>query len=397
MKVLFWISTGMIIYSYAIYPLILVLAASLRQVWEDLSFAVGRRDRRQRLQTNAMPYVSIVFSAYNEEAVIAEKVRNCAELDYPSDRLEILVGCDGCSDDTGKIARAGNLPNARILEFSERGGKPAMLNRLAQVEARGEILVLTDANTMLARDAVRMLLRHFSDPRIGCVSGELRLKTLDGSPVVEGLYWRYETFLKFLESRLNLLLGANGAIYAVRRKLFEKIPPNGVVDDFLVAMKVRQMGYRLLYDPEAIGYEGVAPSYGQEFARHVRIGAGNYHAIRYTLPLLMPTAGWVALSFWSHKIFRWLVPFALVIALFSALGLGIQDPLYAAIAAGGGVLIGLALIGYRLELHNIRRAVFSLPYYFMSMNLALLLGFVHFVTGKQGLTWQRTARDERLR
>ena len=394
MKALFWISVGMIAYTYAGYPLVLAFMASLRQVWKDLSFAIRRNERRQRPLADFAPHVSLVFSAYNEEAVIAEKMRNCAGLEYPKDRLEILVGCDGCSDRTADLARAANLPNARIFEFSDRAGKPAMLNRLAQ-EAKGEILVLTDANTMLGPDTVRMLVRHFSNPQIGCVSGELRLQTPDGTPAGEGLYWRYETFLKFLESRLNMLLGANGAVYAIRRSLFAAIPPQGIVDDFLVAMSIRETGHRLVYDTEAVGYEQVAPSFRQEFSRRVRIGAGNYHAIRYTLPLLMPSAGWIAFSFWSHKIMRWFVPFALITAFLSAVGLGWRDPWYGAIAGGAAFLAFLAFIGYRLELRNVRRAVFSLPYYFMSMNLALLLGFVRFLNGRQGLTWQRTARENR--
>ena len=395
MKALFWISVGMIVYCYAIYPLILILFASVQQVWEDLSFAIGRKDRRQRALPDFLPSVSLIFSAYNEETVILEKMRNCAETEYPQNRLEILVGCDGCSDRTADLARTAQLPNARIFEFSDRGGKPAMLNRLAK-EARGEILVLTDANTMLDSNAVRMLVRHFSNPRVGCVSGELRLQTPDGSPVAEGLYWRYETFLKFLEGRLNLLLGANGAVYAMRKSLFTAIPPQGIVDDFLVAMRIRKAGHRLIYDTEAVGYERVAPSLRHEFSRHVRIGAGNFHALRYTLPLLAPSAGWVAFSFWSHKILRWLVPFALLAAFISAFGLAFEDPWYGAIAAGGGLLAFLALVGYRLELRNVRRAVFSLPFYFLSMNLALLLGFVRFLSGRQGLTWQTTVREEHL-
>ena len=394
MKALFWISVGMIAYTYAIYPLVLVAMASLRQVWDDLSFAIRRKERRQRIAADFTPHVSLVFSAYNEEAVIAEKMRNCGSLEYPKERLEILVGCDGCSDRTAEFAQAANLPNAKIFNIPERGGKPAMLNRLGQ-QARGDILVMTDANTMLKPDAVQMLVRHFANPQVGCVSGELRLKTPDGAPAGEGLYWRYETFLKFLESRLNMLLGANGAVYAIRKTLFAGVPPQGIVDDFLIAMRVRAKGHRLIYDTEAVGYETVAPSLGQEFSRHVRIGAGNFHAIRYTLPLLMPSAGRVAFSFWSHKIFRWLVPFALITTFVSALGLSFQDPWYGATAVGVLLLTGLALVGYRLELHNARWAVFSFPYYFMSMNLALLLGFVRFLTGRQGLTWQRTAREGR--
>ena len=159
-------------------------------------------------------------------------------------------------------------------------------------------------------------------------------------------------------------------------------------------MRVRETGHAIIYDPEAIAHEEVAASLQQEFSRHIRIGAGNFHALRYTAGFLSPSAGRIAFSFWSHKVFRWLVPFALLLAFFSAVGLA-QDPLYAILVAAGGLLACLAFVGYQLELRNVHRAVFSLPYCFISMNLALLLGFMRFLNGSQGLIWQRTAREER--
>lgn len=399
---LFWVSAGLALYTYAVYPLLLVLLASLHQLWGDLRFAASRGNRR-RAFSEARPSVSLLFAAYNEEAVIVQKMENCRAIEYLPDKLEILVGCDGCSDRTAELARAAAVPGARVFDegpFAQRSGKPEVLNRLVK-EARGELVVFSDANTMLNPGAVSLLARHFTDPRIGCVCGELRLVSPDGSPKPEGLYWRYEVFLKFLESRLNLLLGANGGVYAIRRELFTPLPKQAIIDDFLVAMRIRDAGHCVIYDPEAVAYEEAAAGVPEEFRRRIRIGAGNYHALRFTARLLSPTAGAVFFSYWSHKVIRWLVPFALPVAFVSAVALALQGEdggdgrlFYAACALAGAMLAVLGVIGYRLELKNVHRSLFSVPYYFLSMNLALFLGFVRFVSGSQTAVWLRTPREK---
>lgn len=392
MKFVFWISVAVAGYTYAVYPLLLFLLAGLHQMCRDLRFAFSRGERRRHREPAGYPLVSLIFSAYNEEEIMARKMANCAALDYPRERIEVLVGCDGCSDGTAAVARSAGLPNARILEYSPRSGKLLVLNRLVE-EARGEFVVFSDASTLLEPEAVRSLLRHFADPAVGCVCGDMRLFSPAGAPQVEGLYWRYEVFLKFLESRLGMLLGANGGVYAIRRRLYAPLPRQAIVDDFLVAMNIRAGGFRLVYDPEAVAYEEVAPGLGDEFRRRTRIGAGNFHALRLTAGLLSPLAGRVAFSYWSHKICRWLVPFALVSALLSALWLA-RQPFYLACAAallGSG---GLALIGHRLARRNRHSRWLAPLYYFFSMNLALLIGFFRFLRDTQGSVWERTARAE---
>ena len=392
LEVIFWTSTALVVYTFFLYPVLLLLLASGHQVWRDLRFAVNRRNRRSRQKDAEPPRVSVVFAAYNEAAVIAEKMKNCADLDYPEGYLEIVVGCDGCSDQTAEIARMQRLSNARILEFDQRRGKPATLNDLV-AEAKGEIIVFSDANTILDPGAIRSLVRHFSDSRTGCVCGEIRFFSRDGNTPTEGVYWRYEVFLKFLESRLNALLGANGALFAIRKRLFSALPPEGIVDDFLIAMQIRAKGHQVVYDPEAICREETAQSVGHEFKRRVRIAAGNFHALRFTWRLLSPTAGLIAFSYWSHKVSRWIVPFALVFAGVSAAALS-ANPFYVASLCLGIIVAALALVGRYLELRNIYRAIFSVPYYFFSMNLALLLGFLRFLNGQQTSVWDRTARGQ---
>lgn len=393
MKTLFWVGACFVLYAYVGYPILLLALASLRQLAADIAFAAGRRERRHRLGP-ARFSVSLVFSAHNEAAVIAEKLRNTAALDYPPDQLEILIGCDGCTDETAALARSSGLPNCRVFEFEERSGKPAMLNRLVP-EARGEIVVFCDANTMISPDAIACLVRHFSSPEVGCVCGELRLRSPEGTIRSEGLYWRYETFLKFLESRLNMLVGANGGLFAIRRELFRPLPQHAIIDDFLIAMQIRAAGKRVLYDPEAVASEAAAEP-AQEFRRRVRIGAGNFYALRYTWRMLNPAAGLVALAYWSHKVFRWTVPFAVAASLFAAVMLA-AHPFYAACLVAAAALAVLTACEHRLLRAGRSHRLLSIPYYFVSMNLALFLGLVRCLRGTQTVVWSPTARDQEKR
>ncbi|HEY7286741.1 MAG TPA: glycosyltransferase family 2 protein [Vicinamibacterales bacterium] len=390
MRLIFWCSAGVLLHTYAVYPVLLVVLGSVRQLASDLRFGLTRRTRRVKRRDADAPRVSIVFAAHNEESVIARKMANCASLEYPIERLEVLVGCDGCTDSTAARARAAATENVVVHEFGDRSGKPAILNRLMPL-ASGDVVVFCDANTEIEPDAIHTLVRHFRQPDIGCVCGELRLRSRDGGAMGEQLYWRYETLLKFLESRSNMLIGANGALFAIRRSLFAPIPTDGIVDDFLIALNVRAAGHRIVYEPEAVAWEEAAPSARHEFRRRVRIGAGNFFALRHTWRLLSPTAGRVALAFWSHKVCRWLVPLALAAMQISAFTLA-REPFYGMTASLFGVLGLLALLGHRLDARAQYWAPASIPYYFASMNLALLLGLVAFLRGTQTIVWAPTAR-----
>jgi cellulose synthase/poly-beta-1,6-N-acetylglucosamine synthase-like glycosyltransferase len=388
---IFAVSVGLIVYTYFVYPLILLVLAGVKQFSRDLRFGLGRRNRRSLRRSAACPKVSIVFAAHNEAAVIRQKMRNLKAVEYPADQLEILVGCDACTDATARLARDAALPNARVYEFAERGGKPAVLNRLVPL-ATGELIIFCDANTMFEPGTLFSVVRHFEDPKVGCVCGELRLQAISGKTSSEGFYWRYETLLKFLESRLNMLVGANGAVLGIRRPLFAPIPANGIIDDFLVAMHVRGEGHHVVYDPEAVGWEEVAPNVRQEFRRRVRIGTGNFNALRYTWRMLSPLAGSIAFSYWSHKVCRWLVPLALCGSFVSAAALAPGNLLFAACLAAGVGILALGWAGYRLDLRERYWAPCSIPYYFLSMNLALFLGLLRFLRGRQSLIWSPTGR-----
>jgi len=390
MQTLFWIGAGIVLYAYIGYPVLLIALACLHQITTDILFAAGRRERRHRPDRKTLS-VSLVFAAHNEAAVIAEKMRNTAALDYPAEKLEVIIGCDGCTDRTVQLARLARLPNCRVLDFQERSGKPAILNRLVP-EAHGDLIVFCDANTMIKPNAIERLVRHFASPEVGCVCGELRLLCPEGKVRNEGAYWRYETFLKFLESRLNMLVGANGGLFAIRRELFQPLPQHAIIDDFLIAMQIRGTGKRVLYDPEAVACEAASDE-TQEFRRRVRIGAGNFYALQYTWRMLNPAAGLIALAYWSHKLLRWAVPFAMGLSLFAAVMLAFK-PFYAVCLCAAAALTGLIACQHRLLQSGRSNRLLSIPYYFVSMNLALLLGLVRCLRGTQTLVWTPTLRPE---
>jgi len=331
----------------------------------------------------------MVIAAYNEEKVISDKLENCLAIDYPKDKFEIIVGSDGSSDRTNEIVSSYEASGVKLINYTDRRGKTSVLNRTIP-QAGGEIVVLSDANSMYEPDAVRKLVRHFVYERIGAVCGKLVLRTRDKKQVEEGLYWKYECVLKSMESDLGALLGANGGIYAIRRELFEPIPDGTIVDDFVIAMKVKEKGFDVIYDQEAIAYEDAAHDVKAEFTRRIRIGAGCFQAIPLTRSLLNPKRGFVAFAYWSHKILRWNVPFFLIAAFVSNMLL-LGNPFYLFLFILQSLFYTFALIGHVL---NRRRSgkIFSIPYYFGSMNLALLFGFFRFITKTQKVTWKRTER-----
>jgi len=385
--VIFWVSAALVLYTFAVYPLLLIALAAISQMLRDLKFAARRHNRRIG-RARGRADVSILICAHNEQDVIAARLDNCAALDYSAGSVEILLGCDGCSDSTARIAMQAGVPGLRVFEFP-RAGKAETLNRLMPM-ARGDIVVFSDANTEFDRCAVSALVRHFEDPAVGCVCGELRLRPGPGGAQAEGLYWRYETVLKFFESRLNLLPGANGGIFAIRRELYEPLPAGTIVDDFAIAMRIRARGRRVVYDPEAAAFEDVSGP-RQEFHRRVRIGAGNVHVLTRTWRMLSPTAGGIAFSYWSHKVLRWIAPAAMAAALVSALSLCRELP-YAIAAALGVGAVAMGTAGYMASRRGVRGGVCTALFYFLAMNAALLAGAMAYIFGRRYTAWAPTAR-----
>jgi cellulose synthase/poly-beta-1,6-N-acetylglucosamine synthase-like glycosyltransferase len=383
---LFWICFSGVTYAYLGYPLI---------VWMISRFYSDPVSRFDFVQPQAeWPFVSIVIAAYKEEKVILPRLINATLLDYPADRLEILVGVDGMEDCTGDLVGEFEDSRVRLVQYPVRRGKASVLNDTVPL-ARGEIVVFSDANTMTRSDSIKQLVRHFRDERVGAVCGRLELIDPGSGQNVDGIYWKYENFLKGCEGRINGLLGVNGGIYALRRNLYQPLPANAIVDDFLVGMRVHLNGRRLIYDPTAIALEETPTTIGQEFHRRTRIGAGGFQSLQWLWPLLAPSRGWIAFTFWSHKVFRWLCPLFMIGCLVANIGLAAR-PIYRVLLIGqlGFYFTAVVGMGWLTEIRLPR--LLRLPGMFVSMNVALLVGLWRSLIGIRGGTWKRTERTEPL-
>jgi len=375
MLLLFWLSVAALLYSYFIFPLILRIFVTPKPV--------------SRVQPENLPSVDIIIAAYNEEACIKARIENALSQDYAGE-LQILVASDGSQDSTGQIIDSFEDIRVKAFNFEVNRGKISVLNDLV-AKSTADLLVFTDANTDFNSDAVTILVESFSG-NVGAVSGELILETEDGNQNLDGLYWRYEQFLKKCESELGSLLGANGAIYALKRELYLPLPTDTIVDDFCIVMNVKKQGFDVLYNDQAIAKEEVAPSLEDEVGRRIRIGVGNYKAFFANLWALSPSQGLLSWCFWSHKVLRWFAPHLLLLALISnamLLDIGffrltfIAQVLFYTIAWHG-----------QKKIHKGQkvRGIVAIVSFFVSMNVALGQGFVRFCKGHKSGGWKRTAR-----
>ena len=373
------IAFGLLAYTYGGYFLLVSLLGPI----------VRRIRHCHRMDEQSRPLVSMVVSLHNEEKHIAQRIANFEALDYPAEQKELLIGDDCSTDRTRAIIREQMAQNSQIrfFPFDTHQGKTAVMNTLVP-QAKGEIIAFTDGNTFYAPDSLHKMVRHFADNKIGSVSGRLILKSATGVNTDDG-YWKYETLLKRLEGRLGVVLGANGGIYALRKKLFRPLKSDVIqIDDFIWPVSVYNHGYRGVYEPDAIANEEASPYVEAEFRRKIRIGTGNYRALVECWPLLLPWKGWIAFSFWSHKVLRWFAPFLLIALLVTNALLREYRWLFCAqcacyLAAGLGVF-------FSKQSHLLAK-VLRVPYYFVGSNIALLIGFYKCVTGRQKATWTQKA------
>lgn len=381
--VLFCLSAGGVAYAYLIYPALLWSAARL----------FGRERAVPHSDDARLPSMAFLIAAHDEQAVIAQRIENILALDYPADRMEVWIASDGSTDQTAHIVSTFAGRGVRLLDFPARRGKASVLND-AFTQLTAEIVLLSDANTCTDGDAARKLVRWFDDPKIGAVCGKLVLNDPISGKNADGLYWRYETFLKRNESRLGALLGSNGAIYAIRRQLFCPIPPNTIIDDFVIPLLAkRQSGCDIVFDSLAVAREETAPDVPGEFRRRSRIGAGGWQAIGLLWPLLNPARGWIAFTFLSHKLLRWICPFLLTFAFLASILLG-RSPVFRVLL---GIQVGfytVALLADWLPRRGVLGRLIKLVQMFAVMNLALLVGFFRWISMPQTGMWNRTRRHE---
>jgi cellulose synthase/poly-beta-1,6-N-acetylglucosamine synthase-like glycosyltransferase len=387
--ILFWVAALAVLHTYVLYPLLLILADGFEQARSAWRYISGSERRRAPAQLG-LPHVSVLIAAYNEASCIAQRIENLLAQDYPAEHLEILVGSDASTDGTDAIVQHYAARGVK-LSRGERAGKAGVLARLVCM-AKGEVLVLTDANTVFEKDAIRQLVQPLRDPAVGLVCGRLRLHSPMGAPIVESAYWKLESLLKLYESRRGCVMGANGGIYAVRKHLFPPLPAGTVVDDFVAALRVLQSGYEVRYEPEAVAHEEAAPGHSDEYRRRVRIAAGCFRALSHFRDLLAPRHGFMAFALWSHKVLRWLVPQALLVALLTNVILAPRSNLYGFLLLVQCAAYALAALGLLGTSPRHLRKLTDPAAHFVEMNAALLVGFFRFSRGTQGQTWAPTER-----
>ncbi len=381
MEIIFWGSIGLIAFSYAIYPFALLLAVKL--FGNNEVTLAGDYE---------LPDVAIVIAAFNEEKVIKARIENLLSLDYPTEKITVYIGSDGSTDETNDILKSFKVDRINIVIFEDNRGKASVLNDLVDLVGQPYI-IFSDANTCFESSAIKKIVRHFVDTSVGAVCGELHLYSDGGNGNnKDNIYWQYEQFLKRNETKLDALLGANGAIYAIKSELYVPIPENTIVDDFLIVMNIAKIKYRVIYDTEAIAHEEIAPSIADEIKRRIRIGTGNYQVFTRLFWLLNPFLGWRFFSYISHKVLRWFTPHLMLLTLMSNILL-LGDLYY-------NCLLVLQLAIYCVvyfakkesDKGNKIPSVVAFLVFFVSMNLALLKGFYKFTTSNAKGTWERTSR-----
>ncbi len=364
-SVIYWIAVALPLYAYIGYPLVLL----------GLGLILRRPVRKAPIE----PFLSLLIPAHNEARVIERKIRNSLTLDYPADRLEIVIASDGSTDETEAIARLfEDARRVRVIAFAKNRGKMAVLNAVVP-ELRGEIVVFSDASALLAPDSLRLLMRNFADPSVGAASGLYQVThpaevSIGAS---ENVYWKYETFLKTRESQLASTLGGHGQLHAIRKNLYPFPPSETINDDYVIPLSVLSQGFRAVYEPTALVYEEAREMTG--FARRIRIMTGNLQQLRHCplqpLPLFF---------FLSHKVCRLLAPFAMVAALVANLFL-VGSTAYDALLCAQLSFYSLAAFGLTGRL---RPRALTLPFYFCMVNAAAFFGLYHALIHRKSMSWK---------
>lgn len=375
LMILFWSSLILIVYTYGIFPL--------------LTFLRGILWRQPYQSADITPKVSLIIAAYNEAHSIGSKLDNILSLNYPRHQLEAIVASDGSSDGTDEIVRKYEDQGIRLLSRPRQGKAPAL--NAAVSASTGDILVFSDANSIYTPDAIRALVRPFADPQVGAVAGnQCYLKgSKNGAAVGERSYWQFDRNLKQAQSQAGNAISATGAIYAIRRSLFKKVP-EGVTDDFVTSTRAIAQGYRLVFAPDAVAYEPVAKTNDVEFGRKVRVITRGLRAVLVMRELLNPFRyGFYALQLFSHKVLRRLVVFPLITLLIVTPLLWERGLFYQLATLAQAVFYGCGGLGMVLSKTRFGRLkIFMLPSFFSMVNVASLLATVNVLRGHRITLWE---------
>ena len=391
LKITFWILLFIVFYAYVGYGILLYLLIKIRR----LAGLSGKKD----IDHNYEPDVTLFIAAYNEKDFVAEKIKNSRELDYPAHKLHMVWVTDGSDDGTPGLLK--EYEGVEVHHLPQRNGKIGAMNRGIKL-IKTPIVVFCDANTLLGKESIRRIVNLFSDPKVGCVSGEKRIFGKDKDSAAgagEGLYWKYESALKKWDAELYSVVGAAGELFAIRTELYEEVEKDTLLDDFIISLRVAQKGYTIQYDPEAYAIETASASVKEELKRKVRISAGGIQSVvRLSSLLNIFKYGTLSFQYISHRVLRWtLAPLALLLLIPAGIMLAINEGIlnfgFYCILFWLQLLFYLsALLGWYLENKSIRIKLLFVPYYFFIMNLSVFLGFKRYLNGSQSVNWERAKR-----
>lgn len=390
LKILFWTCIILVCYTYVGYGILLWLLVHIKRIVR------GRTIQPVLPSDEALPEVTLLICAYNEQDVVTEKMKNTRELDYPQKKLHIMWVTDGSTDNTNEHLR--QYPGVDIVYTPERKGKTAALNHGISL-IKTPITIMTDANTMLNKEAVREIVRCFIDPQVGCVAGEKRVIARNDGQIAakgEGLYWKYESTLKKLDSEFYSAMGAAGELNAIRTHLYQPMPENALLDDFIMSMRLVDQGYRIAYTPHAYALEYGSANLDEEGKRKKRIAAGGLQSCWWLRTMMNPFHNFtVAFQFVSHRVLRWTItPVALfaLIPINVALVMMKAGSIYTICWILQIVFYFAAWIGWKFEKSEIKNKLFYVCYYFLFMNLNVFKGIRYLVSHKTSGTWEKAKR-----
>jgi cellulose synthase/poly-beta-1,6-N-acetylglucosamine synthase-like glycosyltransferase len=373
-QAVFWLCICVIVYVYAGYPV--------------LVRAIARFATRSVARASIRPTVTVVIAAYNEERDIKAKLDNVKSLEYPADLVDVIVTSDASSDGTDAIVMTYDPVRVRLVRVEGRRGKTACQNAAVHI-ATGEVVLFTDATTRIDPRALVKLVENFADPLVGCAAGTLVYETTSQNLTGQGgaAYWSYELGLRRAESALGSLVGVSGCLYAVRRSAYRPIAPE-LISDFVIAMRLRELGLRTVLEPAAICFEGTLEQTGQELSMRVRVAVRSIGALVAERRLLNPFHyGRFAWQLWSHKVLRYGSPFLWLVALGTSLALA-ASPLYLGLFALQLLLIAAGIAGFLLHARAQRTGLLTKPYYFLLTNLASFLAILRYLKGERIVTWK---------
>ncbi len=378
-EIAFWASVIMILYAYAGYPLIIVLVSACIN---------------NRVETADIgPTVSLLITAYNEEKDIEAKLKNCFKLDYPKEKIEIVVASDGSSDQTDAIVRrfTDNEFGIDVVLHRVEGrlGKTWTQNSAVK-ECRGEIIVFSDAASLYDRGAIKALVRNYADSSVGAVSGQYRYISEGASSagLATKIFWNFENLIKRSQTKIKTITGCCGCIYSVRKSLYTELPPN-IISDLVEPLTILQRGYRIVFEPEALATEEPAGDTADEFNMRIRVIVRGMNGMFYVRSLFNPFKyHFIAFQLISHKLLRWLVPVFAIIVFVSNLFLVTDSLFYLFLLFCQIMFYGLAITGYFMEKKGVHKFIFYLPLYFCTVNLASLISIFKVMKRENIVTWQ---------